>query len=59
MSLPSSTGHDSRQHGKENFYHLIQDEEKIRPPGQGPALLLITLTNTTGDEVLRKTMESK
>jgi hypothetical protein len=38
---------------------LIQDEEKIRPPGQGPAHLLIRLTNTTGNEVLRKTMEFK
>jgi hypothetical protein len=38
---------------------LIQGEEKIRPLGQGPALLLITLTNTPGNEVLRKTTEFK
>ncbi len=38
---------------------LIQDEEKIGPLGQGPAHLLIRLTNTTGNEFLRKTMEFK
>jgi hypothetical protein len=38
---------------------LIQGEEKICPPGQGPAHLLITLTKTTGTEVLGKAMEFK
>jgi hypothetical protein len=26
MSLPSSTGHDCRQHGKGNYYHFYRDE---------------------------------
>jgi hypothetical protein len=29
MSLPSSTGHDSRQHGKRNYYHPEQEQQEI------------------------------
>ncbi len=37
----------------------IQDEEKIGRLGQGGSFLHITMTNTTGNEVLRKTLEFK
>jgi GWxTD domain-containing protein len=37
----------------------IQDEEKIGRLGQGGSFFYITLTNTTGNEVIRKTVEFK
>jgi GWxTD domain-containing protein len=37
----------------------IQDEEKIGRLSQGGSFLYITLTNTTGNEVLKKTLEFK
>jgi len=37
----------------------IQDEEKVGRLGQGGGFLYITLINTTGNEVIRKTIEFK